>query len=127
MATKTPLTPEESKAISRLRALGQGVKVFCLERDQSYCVPSASGDGSAYQVQVSGETMLCSCPAGVNDKACKHVGAVEMFREAQEQLEQAHSLAVTVGLHDQLEASIRACASRSQETRSLEDKLAELY
>jgi len=108
--TKTPLTPEESKAISRLRALGQGVKVFCLERDQSYCVPSASSDGSAYQVQVSGEFLLCSCPAGVNEKYCKHVGAVEMFREAQAQLAQATSRAIDVRMHDQLE-------------RSLEDKL----
>ena len=57
---------------------------------------------------------MCSCPAGVNDKYCKHVGAVEMYREATEQLEQATSLAVTVGLPDALE-------------RSLEDKLADLY
>ena len=77
-------------------------------------VPSASGDGSVYQVQVSGETMLCSCPAGIHDKCCKHVGAVEMLREAQEQLAQATSLAVDVRLHDQLE-------------RSLEDQLADLY
>ncbi len=112
--TTATRTPEETRAISRLRALGQGVKVFCLERDQTYCVPSASGDGSVYQVQVSGETMLCSCPAGIHDKCCKHVGAVEMFREAQEQLAQATSLAVDVRLHDQLE-------------RSLEDQLADLY
>ncbi len=112
--TKLTRTPEETRAISRLRALGQGIRVFCLDQDKLYCVPSASGDGSAYQVQVSGETMLCSCPAGVNDKACKHVGAVEMFREAQEQLAQATSLAVDVRLHDQLE-------------RSLEDKLGDLY
>ncbi len=110
----TTKSPEETRAISRLRALGQGVKVFCLDQDKLYCVPSASGDGSAYQVQVSGETMLCSCPAGQHDKACKHVGAVEMYREAQEQLEQVTSLAVTVGLHDALE-------------RSLEGKLADLY
>ncbi len=110
----TTKSPEETRAISRLRALGQGVKVFCLERDKLYCVPSASGDGSVYQVQVSGEIMLCSCPAGIHDKCCKHVGAVEMFREAQEQLEQATSLAVYIRLHDQLE-------------RSLEDQLADLY
>ncbi len=104
MATdKTPLSPAESRAIFRLRALSQGVRVYCLEQGQTYCVPSASGDGSAYQVQVSGETILCSCPAGIHDKWCKHVGAVEMFREAQEQLEQATSLAVDIRLHDQLE------------------------
>ncbi len=112
--TTTTRSPEETRAMSRLRALGQGVKVFCLDQDKLYCVPSASGDGSAYQVQVSGEAMLCSCPAGSNDKYCKHVGAVEMFREAQEQLEQATSLAIDVRLHDQLE-------------RSLEDQLADLY
>ncbi len=112
--TTTTKSPEETRAISRLRALGQGIKVFCLDQDKLYCVPSASGDGSAYQVQVSGETMLCSCPAGTHDKCCKHVGAVEMFREAQEQLAQATSLAVDIRLHDQLE-------------RSLEDKLADLY
>ncbi len=112
--TTTTRTPEENRAISRLRALGQGVKVFCLDQDKLYCVPSASGDGSAYQVQVSGETMLCSCPAGEHDRYCKHVAAVEMFREAQEQLAQATSLAVDVRLHDQLE-------------RSLEDQLADLY
>ncbi len=112
--TKPTRTPEETRAISRLRALGQGIRVFCLERDQTYCVPSASGDGSAYSVLVDGEFLLCSCPAGVNDKCCKHVGAVEMYRESQEQLEQATSLAVTVRLHDALE-------------RSLEDKLADIY
>ena len=57
--TTTTKSPEETRAMSRLRALGQGIRVFCLERDQTYCVPS--GDGSAYQVQVSGETMTCSC------------------------------------------------------------------
>ena len=110
----TTTTPEETQAISRLRALGQGVRVYCLTRDQSYCVPASSGDGSAYQVLVSSETTSCSCPAGTNDKYCKHVTAVEMYREAQAQLEQATSMAVTVGLHDALE-------------RSLEQKLGDLY
>ena len=41
--TKTTRSPEETRAISRLRALGQGVRVYCLERDQSYCVPASSG------------------------------------------------------------------------------------
>ena len=89
MATTTPRTPEETQAISRLRALGQGVRVYCLERDRLYCVPSASNDGSAYQVQVSGESAICSCPAGENDRMCKHLAAAEMYREAQDQLEHA--------------------------------------
>ncbi len=112
--TATTKSPEEARALSRLRALGQGVKVFCLDQDKLYCVPSASGDGSTYTIQISGETMTCSCAAGRNDKWCKHLGAVTMYREAQEQLEQATSLAVDVRLHDQLE-------------RSLEEKLADIY
>ena len=110
VATKTPLSPEETRAISRLRALGQGVKVLCLDQDKLYCVPSASGDGSAYQVQINGETMLCSCPAGVNDKYCKHVAAVEMYRESQVLLDNARSLVLITGLE-----------------RSLEDNLGDLY
>ena len=69
---------------------------------------------SAYQVQISGETMLCSCPAGTNDKYCKHRAATEMYRESQDRLEQAMFLAVDIRLHDQLE-------------RSLEDKIDDLY
>jgi len=57
--TTTTRSPEETRAISRLRALSQAVKVYCLDKDRTYCVPSASGDGSSYQVQVSGETMTC--------------------------------------------------------------------
>ena len=108
--TKTTRTLEETRAISRLRALGQGIRVFCLDQDKLYCVPSATGDGSAYQVQISGETMLCSCPAGQHDKACKHVGAVEMYREAQALLDNARSMVLITGLE-----------------RSLEDQLADLY
>ena len=96
--TKTPpRTEEETMAISRLRALGQGVRVYCLERDCTYCVPSAACDGSAYSVMISGDTVTCSCPAGSQDKYCKHVAAVTIYREAQDQLEQATSLASTCG------------------------------
>ena len=110
----TAKSPKETHATARLRALGQGVRVYCLERNRLYCVPSATGDGSAYQVQANGDTATCSCPAGVNDKFCKHVAAVTMYREAQEQLEQATSMAVTVGLHNALK-------------RSLDDNLSDLY
>ena len=104
MATVTPRTPEETQAISRLRALGQGVRVYCLERDQLYCIPSTACDGSVYQVQVIGDTATCSCPAGVNDRYCKHVAAVQMRMEAEEALEQARSL----DLHEALERSLAA-------------------
>ena len=35
---------------------------------------------------------MCSCPAGEHDRHCKHLAAVAMYREAQDQLEQARSL-----------------------------------
>ena len=108
--TKTPLTPEETRAISRLRALGQGIRVFCLDQDMLYCVPSASGDGSTYTIQISGETMTCSCPAGEHDRYCKHVAAVEMYRESQDLLDNVRSMVLITALE-----------------RSLEDKLADLY
>jgi len=110
----TPRTEGETQAISRLRALGQGVRVYCLERYRTYCVPSAACDGSAYSVMISGETVTCSCAAGTQDKYCKHIAAVTMYREAQGQLEQATSLAVDVRLHEQLE-------------QSLETKISDLY
>jgi len=102
----TPRTSEETAAISRLRALGQGVRV--------YCIPSASGDGSAYTVQVSRDIAFCSCLAGENDRHCKHLAAVEMYRESQDRLELASSLAVDGRLHEQL-------------VRSLDSKIDDLY
>ena len=108
--TTTTKSPEETQAIARLRALGQGVRVYVLEPGYRYCVPSASGDGSAYQVLVSRDSGMCSCPAGVNDRYCKHVAAVQMRIGAEEELEQAHSLALVTALE-----------------RSLGDKVAELY
>ena len=59
-----------------------------------------------YSVMISGDTVTCSCAAGTQDKYCKHVAAVAMYREAQDQLEQATSLAVDDRLHDQLEQSL---------------------
>ncbi len=111
--TKTTRTPKETQAISRLRALGKGVRVYCLDQDRTYCVPSANGDGSAYQVQAGGETMLYSCPLEATVDGATRCRR-HQYRKAQEQLGQAHGLAVMVGLHDSLE-------------RSLEDQLADLY
>ena len=73
---------------------------------QLYCVPSSANDGSAYSVTVQGETMLCSCPAGSNDKYCKHVAAVGMFRESQGMLDNARSLVLMTGLERSLEENL---------------------
>ena len=56
-----------------------------------YCVPSANGGLLAYQILVQGERMTCNCPAGQNDRMCKHAAGVQMYIEAEAALEQARS------------------------------------
>ena len=71
-------SPEESQATARLRVLSQGIRVYCLESRYRYCVPSASGGLLAYQILILGEEITCNCPAGQNDRICKHVAGVQM-------------------------------------------------
>ena len=54
--------------------------------------------------------MQCSCPAGTPDKACKHVGAVEMYMESRVLQDNVRSLGLIIGLE-----------------RSLENKLVDIY
>ena len=82
-------SPEENRAAARLRVLNQGIRVYCLEPGFRYCVPSANGGLLAYQILVQGEGMTCNCPAGQNDRMCKHLAGVQMYREAEVALEQA--------------------------------------
>lgn len=116
MATKAPITQEESRQLSKLRALGQGVRVYKVD-DSLFCVPTSSNDGSAYAVTVGGLTgaLVCNCPAGQNERPCKHVGAVEMFREAAAQL-----AAVRAGLAAELPLEPKP-------QRSIEEEIADLY
>ena len=87
----TPKSPEESQATARLRVLSQGIRIYCLEPGYRYCVPSANGGLLAYQILVQGEGMTCNCPAGQNDRMCKHVVGVRMHMEAAAALELARS------------------------------------
>ena len=52
---------------------------------------SASGGLLAYQFLVSDKATTCTCPAGQNDRMCKHVAGVQMHMEAEAALEQAKS------------------------------------
>jgi len=99
----TAKRPEESQATARLRVLSQGIRVYCLEPGYRYCVPSANGGLLAYQILLQGEGMTCNCPAGQNDKYCKHAAAVAMYREAEHLLEQARA---TLLVDRDLEAKI---------------------
>ncbi len=95
--TTTVKSREEIQASARLRALGQGVRVYCLEPGYRYAVPSASGDGSAYQVLVHDGDPSCTCQAALNGRYCKHVAATVMRMEAEESLSMAQSLATATG------------------------------
>ena len=86
-----PKSREESQATARLRVLSQGIRVYCLEPGYRYCVPSANGGLLAYQILVQGEGMTCNCPAGQNDRICKHLAGVQMHMEAEAALELARS------------------------------------
>ena len=87
----TPKNPEESQATARLRVLSQGIRVYCLEPGYRYCVPSANGGLLSYQILVQEEEMTCNCPAGQNDRTCKHLAGVQMHMEAEAALELARS------------------------------------
>jgi hypothetical protein len=85
----TPLSPEEALARAKLRALAQGVQVWILESGQTprYAVPSASMDGTAYEVIVYGANdITCTCPGHVNRGICKHVGAVLVRLDVEREL-----------------------------------------
>ncbi len=112
--TTTVKSPEEIQASARLRALGQGLQVYCLEPGFRYCVPSASGDGSAYQVLILDGDPSCTCQAALNGRYCKHCAAVEMRLEAEESLSMAQSL-----------ATVTDCAAPTED--DWERKVAELY
>ena len=87
----TEKKPKEIEATARLRVLNQGIRVYCLEPGFRYCVPSANGGLLAYHILVQGEEMSCNCPAGQNDRMCKHLAGVQMYIEAELALEQAKS------------------------------------
>ena len=111
----TTKSPEEIQAAARLRALSEGVRVYCLEAGYRYAIPSSKHDGSAYHLLVIEGDPACNCPAALNDRYCKHVAAVEMRLEAESNL----LLAQVQSVNPQ-ESSLVV-------DEELERKLAELY
>ena len=111
----TTKSPEEIQASARLRALGQGIRVYCLEPGYRYCIPSASNDGSAYQVLILDGSPSCTCKASPNGQYCKHQAIVEMRLEAESNLLLARV------------QSVNPQESSPVVDEELERKLAELY
>ena len=142
MATTRPkLTLEEQVAKAKLRAIGQGVRIWKLEGADMpmYAVPSSSMDGTAYLLNVhSAERgdITCTCPGHVHRGICKHMGAmlVRLDLEAEMELVQAvaaedrdkaEAEAAFPGAQDMGHSS--ANGTISQDKERLEREVAELY
>jgi uncharacterized Zn finger protein len=88
-------TAEETTK-AKERALGQGVQVWVLEPGKRYVAPSATNEGTAYEIVVQSpeqDDITCTCPGATYRGICKHIGAIMLRQEAShpqvnEQLEQ---------------------------------------
>ena len=108
MATKTPMTPEEHRAKSKLAALSQGVRVWLLEDGDThrYACPSSSQPAVAYEIIVHGRDLFdvsCNCPSGINRGSCKHIGATLLLMEAEDQFVEASETAQATTITDKLD------------------------
>ena len=111
MATKTPMTPEELRAKSKLAALSAGVRVWLLEDGDTprYVCPSASQPAVAYEIIVHGRDLFdisCNCPSGIYRGSCKHIGSVLLLMEAEEQFIEASNAAQATTIPDRLEQEL---------------------
>ena len=113
MATKTPMTPEELRAKSKLKALSVGQRVWMLEQGETprYACPSNSHPAVAYEIIVHGNDLYditCSCPSGCYRGSCVHIGAVLLLREAEfeyvEAVDEASAVAIPTQLDKELDA-----------------------
>ena len=98
MATKVSPTREEQVAKAKIKALSEGVKVWVLETGDTprYAVPSASMDGTAYEVIVhnrDADDVSCNCPGNVYRNICKHVGAIMVRLDLEAEMELASARA----------------------------------
>ena len=77
---------DDSQVGAKLRALSQGVRVFVLEQGYRYVVPSSADDGTAYELIVRDDGISCTCLGALHGRTCKHVGAVSLRMQAEEQI-----------------------------------------
>ena len=94
----TPLSLEEQLAKAKLRALAQGVQVWKLESEPTprYAVPSSNMDGTAYEVVVHSADagdITCTCPGHVHRGVCKHMGAILVRIDLENEMELASARA----------------------------------
>ena len=85
------MVTQEQTAKAKIRALAQGVKVWVLELEKRYVVPSCSQDGTAYEVVVQStepDDITCTCPGATHRGICKHIGAIMVRLEADRELSQ---------------------------------------
>jgi len=92
------LSLEEQLAKAKLRALAQGVRVWKLEGEPTprYAIPSATMDGTAYEVVVydrDAGDITCTCPGHVHRGVCKHMGAILVRIDLENEMELASARA----------------------------------
>ena len=76
MSTKTPMTREEQLQRAKIRAMGEGVRVWRID-EYTFVSPSLSLPGVAYLLNVLPDgDVTCHCAAALADRPCKHMGAV---------------------------------------------------
>ena len=98
MGTRIPLTREEQVARAKIKALAEGVRVWVLDTGDPlrYAVPSASMDGTAYEVIVhdrDADDVSCNCLGHIHRNICKHVGAIMVRLDLEAEMELANARA----------------------------------
>lgn len=96
------MVTQEQATKAKLKALSQGVKVWALESGRRYAVPSSTSDGSAYEVVIESQQpgdITCTCRSGINRGVCKHIGAVLVRLQVEQELLQTPQ-------HEALDAKI---------------------
>lgn len=80
MVTATPQTMQ--RAINRARAHGGAQRVQPVAPNRY----NVQGQHDNYSVTIRAHEWRCSCPAGVEEKMCWHLAAVQMMRLAQDSI-----------------------------------------
>ena len=89
------MVTQEQAAKAKIRALAQGVKVWVLEPGRRYVSLSCSQDGTAYEVVVQSTEagdITCTCLGATHRGICKHIGAIMVRLEVDQELSQVQEV-----------------------------------
>jgi hypothetical protein len=80
---------QEQTTKAKLRALSQGVRVWMLEAGRRYVSPNRTNEGVAYEIVVQSQEagdVTCTCKGSSHRGICRHVGAVLLRLEVEQEL-----------------------------------------